>query len=147
MLSFLKRRDVNYVSPEEDVWQGGYKWFNEHEMACRCDNESCDKTVLPRHSHMLKLDWIRGALAVPLIVTSGYRCPVHNKRPSGPHVKGLATDILIHGEDAIKLIVCAYSYGMTGIGVSQKGDFSKRFIHLDSVGYWEDKPDIRIWSY
>lgn len=43
-----------------------------------------------------KLELVRAALGKPIVITSGYRCPVLNKRvggvPTSAHTKGLAVD-------------------------------------------------------
>ena len=92
-----------------------------------------------------KLDTLRGLFKKPLVVSSGYRSPGHNKKvggaPGSMHTRGLAADLLVAGEDAFNLVGLAYACGFTGIGVSQKGEWGRRFIHLDL----RDKPTI--WSY
>lgn len=123
-----------------------YKYFTDKELACQggpcCGGEQKMNTVF-----MNKLDQIRHRLGFPLRVTSGYRCPAHNANIShtgttGPHTTGRAVDIAIQGEDAFKLIEIAMAFGMTGIGVSQKGN--KRFIHIDDL---EHGLRPRVWSY
>lgn len=131
----------------EDTWQGGYKHFSEEEMKCKC---GCGG--LPKHSFMVKLDELREGLGFPLIVSSGFRCPFYNLAVSatgltGPHTTGLAADIVIFGNRALKLIVAAVVMGMTGIGVKQKGSHSSRFIHLDCLADSLEHPRPWPWSY
>lgn len=97
---------------------------------------------------MAVLDKIRSEIGFPMIITSGYRCPKHNEEVSstgrtGPHTTGLAVDVKVSGENAYRLIESALRHGISGIGISQNGDWGKRFIHLDMLE--DNRP--RIWSY
>jgi len=125
-----------------------HKFFSRGELECRC---GCGG--VPKEELINKLEALRGFLKFPLIVSSGYRCSEYNKKVSttgenGPHVVGLAVDIKIFGARAFELISLARSFGFTGIGISQKGDIEKRFIHIDCVPIGDDKiPRPTIWSY
>jgi len=94
---------------------------------------------------------LREQLGFPLRITSGYRCPTHNQRVSttgvaGPHTTGLAADVKIYGREAHALIAAAMAAGFTGIGIKQKGDMSRRFVHLDILDSTERfRPTV--WSY
>ena len=122
--------DIHYFAPSEfdspDVPNSGEKYMNE--------------------AFVKKLNTLRGLLKVPLIITSGYRTATYNNKiggaPHSQHLKGLAADVAIAGEDAFKLVGLAYTLGFTGIGISQKGLWDKRFIHLDLR-----TSEPRIWSY
>lgn len=116
------------------------KYFKPQEFQCRC----CGVEEMDLEFVRL-LDLIRMDMGKPLVVSSGYRCPKHNSAVSttggeGPHTTGKAADIVIAGPDALDLIELALDYGIPGIGVHQKGEWHKRFIHLDLLGY-------RIWTY
>ena len=74
------------------------KWFNEKEFACRCCGElppfARENTeALVRQV----LDPLRECFGRPIYVSSGYRCPRHNREVGGvthsQHVKGEAADI------------------------------------------------------
>lgn len=115
-------------------------------MSCRC---GCGG--LPKPEFMERLERIREEVKFPMIISSGYRCPEYNARVSdtgrtGPHTLGLAADVQVYGERALKLLEVAILLGMTGIGVSQKGKHSDRFLHLDCVR-GKDAPRPWIWSY
>jgi uncharacterized protein YcbK (DUF882 family) len=119
------------------------RYFKLDEFKCKC----CGKSQMDIGT-LRKLDNIRHELRKPMLVSSGYRCPHHNDSVSstgmnGPHTTGQAVDILISGKDAYDLILVAYANGMTGIGVSQKGPHTSRFIHLDDLE--TNRPTI--WSY
>lgn len=83
---------------------------------------------------METLQQIRDTYDRPMIITSGYRHNSHpveiNKTKPGEHVYGVAADILVRGTSAMELMVIAYSYGIRRIGINQKGDHNKRFVHL-----------------
>lgn len=93
-----------------------------------------------------KLDTLRGLIRRALVISSGYRTFEYNGKIGGAkhskHLDGIAVDIPIAGEDAFKLVGLAYTLGFTGIGINQRGEWDKRFIHLDVR---ETEP--RIWSY
>lgn len=123
-----------------------WRHFRLEEFACNCCGANEISTAFVN-----ELDGLREALGFPLIITSGYRCPTHNERVSttgrnGPHTTGKAADIKVHGKQAHELVQFAMQYGFTGIGVKQRGDWSRRFIHLDIL----ESPDRfrpTIWSY
>ena len=92
------------------------------------------------------LDQIRAEVGEIFIVTSGYRCPSHNKKVSstgenGPHVSGCAVDIKADSRLRFLIIKAAIKQGITRIGVAQT------FVHLDSLGELDGFPSPRIWSY
>jgi zinc D-Ala-D-Ala carboxypeptidase len=100
---------------------------------------------------MDRMDILRCTVGFPLVVSSGYRCPSYNASISktgtrGPHTTGRAIDLLVTSEDALTVVGEAYNLGFTGIGVSQKGDHKKRFIHLDDLSSPEF-PRPTIFSY
>ena len=125
-----------------DVWQNSYRYFTADEMRCKCGK--CNE--LPKHSFMCKLEILRG-LVGPLVITSGSRCVEYNKTVNGgpAHPRGVAADIQAYGITAIKIIAYAYLLGFKGIGVSQKGPHSSRFIHVDL--HTRKSSQKAIWSY
>jgi zinc D-Ala-D-Ala carboxypeptidase len=104
-----------------------------------------------KQEFLTKLQELRDVYNAPMILSSAYRCGNHNNTVSssgynGPHTTGRAVDILVSGKNAHKLVGLAFSLGFTGIGLSQKGEHRKRFIHLDDL--WEGKgPRPWIWTY
>ncbi len=100
-------------------------------------------------SFMILLQRIRDVHGRPVHITSGFRCPEHNKFVSstgliGPHTTGHAADIGVAGQDAFDLTKTAFDKGITGVGFKQKGPHDERFIHLDNL-QGDGRP--RIWSY
>ena len=122
-----------------------YKNFSAQEFACQCGCGKADMTP----AFMEWLQHLRDLVDAPLAISSGYRCPDHNNAVSstgfdGPHTTGEACDILVRGGQAHRLLQFAYGTDVKGVGVSQKGDHAKRFVHLDrcrsAMRPW-------VWSY
>tara|TARA_R110001599_G_scaffold95873_1_gene248403 strand:+ start:574 stop:876 length:303 start_codon:yes stop_codon:yes gene_type:complete len=93
---------------------------------------------------LIALQELREAVAMPMTITSGYRCPEHpieKKKSSGKgqHTIG-AIDISCRGAKAVLITQKALDLHWTGFGFQQKG--SQRFVHLDR------RPGERVmWSY
>lgn len=126
------------------------KYFTHNELKCKHTGENkFDPDFLDL------LTKIRIECDFPFALSSAYRSPEHPlemRKPNGAgaHSTGKAVDILCRGENAVKLISVAIAFGITRIGVQQKG--TGRFIHLD-VCTQDDFPEIEnypeetIWSY
>jgi zinc D-Ala-D-Ala carboxypeptidase len=122
------------------------KNFSAEELSCsHCGENKFDQKTLD------SLQGLRDAMKKPLKLSSAYRCSVHNQNvsssgPDGPHTTGKAIDILCSGKDAHEILSFAMIRSNTwkGIGISQKGKHSSRFIHLDTI-----EADNRpwVWSY
>jgi len=116
--------------------------FTLKEFACKC---GCDSDGSEMEDSILQaIQDFRTALGFPFPITSGYRCPKHpveaRKSAPGAHSRGVAVDIAVQGEQALKLLKMALNDGrITGVGVNQKG--GGRFIHLDTDNR------TAIWSY
>lgn len=120
-------------------------FFKPSEFACKC----CGVSEM-NSQFMVKLELLRSAFDEPMIISSGYRCPKHNQAVSttgatGPHTTGQACDVKVSGAAAYRLVRLAIAHGFTGIGVSQKGAHSSRFIHLDTLTQPHPRPSL--WSY
>ena len=101
-------------------------------------------------SFLVRLQEIRDIFGVPMHISSAYRCPEWNERQwntksrTGPHTTGRAVDVLVSGNDALRLIRIALERGITGVGVSQKGEYIARFLHIDDL---TDGIRPHTWSY
>ena len=120
--------------------------FSAKELSCNCGE--CETRM--DEGFMLSLELLRIACGFPLHLSSAYRCPTYNNKVSstgldGPHTTGKAVDILVSAKKAFTVLEAALPLGFTGIGVSQKGSHSKRFIHLDSITPGSTRP--WVWSY
>jgi uncharacterized protein YcbK (DUF882 family) len=78
-----------------------------------------------------KLDQLRGMVGHPIEVSSGYRCPEHNRRIGGvddsQHVLGSAADIYCDYITTEKLAEYAEQVGFDGIGIY----IEDGFVHVD----------------
>ncbi|WP_444886020.1 hypothetical protein [Microbulbifer sp. PSTR4-B] len=124
--------------------------------------------VFMGHVLVLRRDYY----GAPLGVASGFRCPNHPiptaKRLQalrkgceyipGAHARGEGIDLRCSGAAFIKLMhaACAYNRDLeaqgkapafTGVGVSQKGPASKRYLHLDGSPAALGRPRPHGWSY
>ena len=120
--------------------------FSSKELSCSC----CGKNEFNKET-LVALQRLRDTIGKPLKLSSAYRCPIHNDKisstgPNGPHTTGKAIDILCSGKFAHEIlgIVMIRSGIWKGIGISQKGKHTSRFIHFDTKD-----SDMRpwIWSY
>ena len=108
-----------------------YANFSEAEFVCRC---GCGRADM-EPTFMFRLQRIRDAYRIPMIVSSGFRCIDHDRRVrgAGVHPTGRAGDFQVSGRDCFKLLDLAISKGMTGIGLKQHGPHDARFMHLDDT--------------
>lgn len=116
--------------------------FNAREFRCSCGKSH--ETLLA--SELVdKLEQLYSTLnCSKIIVTSGYRCPEHDKAvggtSSGQHTKGTAADVCCYGQDgqpiSSKTVCCkAQDLGFTGIANITS---SYQYTHLDvrTSGRW-----------
>jgi lysozyme family protein len=105
------------------------KNFHSREFVCKCGK--CDGGfVLPR---LLKvLQKMRDEFGRPVQISSGFRCPEHNRRIGGAadsqHTQGTAVDMNCPGVPVSKMVRVAEQCGADGIG-----RYSNR-IHVDVRG-------------
>jgi uncharacterized protein YcbK (DUF882 family) len=121
--------------------------FARHEFECHCGCGGADMDP----SFMRCLQRLRSHLQIPLIVTSGFRCPEYNAEVSdtgrdGPHTYGKASDLKISGADCFRLTAAAPDLGFTGLGFKQHGDHDGRFVHLDTMQGENGWPRPTIWT-
>tara|TARA_Y100000817_G_scaffold65790_1_gene49717 strand:- start:6209 stop:6592 length:384 start_codon:yes stop_codon:yes gene_type:complete len=118
--------------------------FGPDEFRCRCGCGVVEMDPV----FISVLQEIRDEMAIPLSISSGYRCPKHNSNVSstgetGPHTTGKAADIAVRGADAWALQRVAAKYPeIRGLGFKQHG--GGRFVHLDILT-GPSRP--AIWSY
>ena len=110
--------------------------FSVSEMSCRC---GCGLYEMDEE-FMRLLQILRDEMQGPLRVRIGRRSDYHNDGVSAAKNKknavynlGQASNILISGERAMLLFEKARKVGFSGIGLSQKGNHSSRFLHLDTL--------------
>ena len=97
------------------MWPG--RNFRRHEFACRC---GCGFATVDAEL-LAVLDALRDEINRPLMITSGCRCPDHNRRvggrPESKHLQGIAADVLANGvppKDIYQHLAAIYpaSYGL-----------------------------------
>lgn len=125
------------------------RYFKLSEFACK-GGTCCGGRNLIDHAFVAELDELRHRCGFPFVISSGYRCPIHNSRvsstgQSGPHTTGKAADIAVSHANAHKLLKLALDMNFTGIGVQQKG--GSRFIHIDNLPNSAGQPRPTVWSY
>jgi len=89
------------------------------------------------------LDDARHKAGIPFVITSGYRCPSHNRAVGGvansAHTKGLAADIACSDERSRGYIIGAlYEASFNRIGIHPD------FIHVDDD---DSKSADVVWLY
>ena len=116
----------------------GIKHFKAHEFRCK----HCGEILI--ESGLIKiLERLREHLGKPVVVTSAYRCRVHNKRvggvPNSAHVRGYAVDIkCTNSLERQRILEFLLGRGVKRIGIHL------RFIHFDLD---PEKPSPRVWLY
>lgn len=109
-------------------------YFNTKEFESKDGQPSPYGETVVRRELIVRLNAIRAAFGKPIIVTSGYRSPEHNKHVGGvknsTHVQGIAADIQpkdLNDLDALFEIVQKFN---------QKGGIGRYddFIHVDVRG-------------
>jgi len=111
------------VDPKDWRWPS----FSPREIACKgtgrlvVDDQALDK-----------LQALRDRLGKPLILTSAYRSPEHNKRVGGAknsqHMQGNAFDVRMDNHDPHEFEAAARSVGFTGFGYYPRSGF----MHVDT---------------
>ena len=114
------------------------KNFKIEEFSCPC----CGRADMDE-DFLWKLDFAWTLASVPFVVTSGFRCPKHNKRVGGSstssHMKGLAADIAVPDDHSRFRII----WGLIHAGFKRFGN-GNGFIHIDAD---PDKNRERAWTY
>ena len=130
---------VTKWDPDND-WSG-ITYFKPGDFVCK--GEGCclheDKISMEL---VKRLDWIRSEIDLPVVVLSGYRCPVHNMRVRGvedsAHTRGFAADIKCSDNRFRYLFLLSAMKYLRRIGI---GD---GFIHVDCDSAL---PQDVVWVY
>ena len=115
----------NWKQYPMDRWR--WKNFSPQELACKGTG-----SLMLNDDAMDKLQALRDRLARPLIITSAYRSPQHNRNVGGArgskHMEGIAFDVRMDNHDPHEFIKAARSVGFTAIGTYPRSNF----IHIDT---------------
>ena len=110
--------------PEEE-----WRWpnFSPQELACKgTGNLMLDPAAMD------KLQALRTRLGRPLLITSAYRSPQHNRAVGGAknsmHMRGIAFDVRMENQDPHEFVKAAKAVGFAGIGTYPRSGF----IHVDT---------------
>lgn len=128
----------------------GYKYFvkgkavkvSDHFYSTEfdCHGSGCCSQTIVNEKLIEYLEQIRVHFNAPITITSPYRCPTHNSRPSvggapnSRHTKGDAADIVVKGVAPRKVAQYAESIGILGIGLYETGS-DGYFVHIDTRDY------------
>jgi uncharacterized protein YcbK (DUF882 family) len=107
--------------------------FSAHEFRCKCGRCDYDR---PTPALLDALEAFRARVGRPVVVSSGLRCPAHNKAVGGAadskHVTGQAADVRVPGltlREAYDAAIAVDAFRNGGVGVYP--DPGERFLHLD----------------
>ena len=129
---FIYKPDNQHVMTIYDHWKRvprtfaswPWKYFQPQEMACRGTGKL---KIEPRL--LDNLDILRSRFDSPLTVLSAYRSPYHNAfvggAPFSSHLKAVAVDLSIVGQDKRLMERLAKETGFTGFG------YYRTFLHID----------------
>ncbi len=117
------------------------EYFTEKEFDCNCGK--CISKVRMSVALLRLLDNARHIALVPFHITSGIRCPAHNKavgsKRTSSHLTGMAADIKCTSSAKRHAILYALmKVGMPRVGIRED------FIHVDVD---PNKPGGLIWLY
>jgi uncharacterized protein YcbK (DUF882 family) len=115
--------------------------FSHTELQCKC---GCGKASM-NQQFMEKLEELRVDYGRPMTISSGYRCPDHNRRvggvPDSAHTSGCAVDITFRsGHELFMIIKALINGGFVRVGI----DFARKFVHVDAD---PSKPAQVMWGY
>jgi hypothetical protein len=107
-----------------------WRWpsFSPREIACKGTG-----SILINEDALDKLQALRTALGKPLILTSAYRSPEHNRKVGGAkaskHMQGIAFDVRMDNHDPHTFEAAARAAGFSGFGYYPRSGF----MHVDTA--------------
>jgi hypothetical protein len=113
-----------------DVPDSAWRWpsFSPREIACKGTGK-----ILINEDALDRLQALRIRLGKPLILTSAYRSPEHNRNVGGAtrskHMEGIAFDVRMDNHDPHEFEVAARAEGFTGFGYYPRSGF----MHIDTA--------------
>lgn len=105
--------------------------FNRQEFKCCCEGRYCNGFPAEMNPELIgRMEAIRLVLELPIIVTSGVRCPTRNNEvggiPNSRHLTGNAADCYVPGMTVYELAAAARNTGLGVIVYENEG-----FCHLE----------------
>lgn len=121
----MKKRYAHFSQVPASDWR--WPSFSPREIASKREGE-----IIIDEEALDKLQRLRDALGKPLILTSAYRSPAHNKAVGGAkksmHMQGIAFDVRMENHDPAEFEAAARAAGFTGFGYYPKSGF----MHIDT---------------
>jgi zinc D-Ala-D-Ala carboxypeptidase len=121
----MKRRYAHFSQVDLKDWR--WPSFSPREIASKGEGE-----ILIDTDALDKLQALRNRLGKPVVLTSAYRSPAHNKRVGGAkaslHMQGNAFDVRMENHDPHEFEAAARAVGFTGFGYYPKSGF----MHIDT---------------
>jgi hypothetical protein len=121
----MKKFYKHYSQVPESEWH--WPSFSPREIASKSDGE-----LVVDYAAMDMLQKLRNFLDKPLILTSAYRSPAHNKKVGGAknsyHMQGVAFDVRMENHSPHEFEAAARKIGFTGFGYYPKSGF----MHIDT---------------
>jgi zinc D-Ala-D-Ala carboxypeptidase len=110
----------------KSAWR--WKSFSPQEIACKGTG-----SLAINEDALDKLQALRDKLGRPILLTSAYRSPEHNRTVGGAknskHMLGIAFDVRMENQDPQKFEAAARAVGFAGFGYYPK----QGFMHIDPV--------------
>lgn len=125
--------------------------FKISEFHCKGSTCGCTQTL---HDPQLSayLQQIREHFGKPVYITSGYRCPTHNKAIGGSetsqHTLGQAADFYIKGLDAEQIAIHCERIGILGVGCYDKNHGN--YVHIDTRAhkyFWKNQSSNAVSTF
>ena len=114
--------------------------FFSHEFNCH-GGGCCSQTMVDSQLVII-LQKIRDHFGKPVIISSGYRCYIHNRSVGGStssyHAKGMAVDITVEDTAPREVAKFCESIGVNGIGLYETSA-DGYFVHIDT------RPNKYFW--
>jgi hypothetical protein len=116
---------THFSKVPKSAWR--WKSFSPREIACKGTG-----TIAINEPALDKLQALRDKLGKPVLLTSAYRSPEHNRKVGGAknsqHMLGIAFDVRMENQDPQEFEAAARAVGFTGFGYYPK----QGFMHIDT---------------
>ena len=125
----LKRPEEPTQEAETGTFWNEIKYFTREEFKCKCGGKYCNGyPAEPEEKLVRAAVKVRENFGVPVTISSGLRCPTHNKNSKGVynsrHLTGKAMDFSVRGFSASSVLAYVqslpeirYSYAINGTWV------------------------------
>ncbi len=126
-----KRPENPAKEPAEGFW-AGIRYFDREEFRCHCGGKYCGGFPEEPEERLLRAaDQVREHFSVPVTVSSGVRCPKHNRNVGGVynsrHLTGKAMDFAVSGIPA--QTVLGYVQSLPEIRYAYA--INESYVHMD----------------